>query len=52
MMPTIIKEYGNNELVELVLFKLPWMCHGLKEGLKVSASGAVSVRRTSQLGSL
>jgi len=30
MMPTIVKEFGDNELVELLLYKLPWLCHGLK----------------------
>ena len=50
-MPTIVTEFGDIELVNLVLFKLPWLCHGLKDGLKVGVSGAVSVKRTSLLGS-
>ena len=29
-MPTIVKEFGDHELIELLLFKLPWLCHGLK----------------------
>lgn len=30
MMPTIVEEYKDNELLDLLLFKLPWLCHGLK----------------------
>ena len=46
MMPAIITEYGDTELIELLLYKLPWLCHGIKQGLKVSASGAISVRKS------
>ena len=46
MMPTIVTEFRDDELVNLLLFKLPWLCHGLKSGLKVSASGAVSVKKS------
>ena len=51
MMPTIVGEYKDSELVDLVLFKLPWLCYGLKQGLKVTASGAISVKKSSTLGS-
>lgn len=30
LMPTIVNEYKDSELVDLVLFKLPWLCYGLK----------------------
>lgn len=29
-MPAIIGEYKDDELVALVLFKLPWLCYGLR----------------------
>jgi len=51
MMPVIVKEFGDNELVELLLFKLPWLCYGLKQGLKVAANGAISVKRATGLAS-
>jgi len=30
MMPTIVSEFGDLDLVELLLYKLPWLCFGLK----------------------
>lgn len=53
LMPTIVEEFKDGELVDLLLFKLPWLCHGLKSGYKVSTSGTISVRPMSSLnGSL
>ena len=50
-MPAIVNEFKDNELVDLVLFKLPWLCHGLQANYKVSASGAISVKPlSSRLG--
>ena len=51
LMPTIVNEFKDNELVDLLLFKLPWLCHGLQANYKVSAIGAISVRPpSSRLG--
>jgi hypothetical protein len=29
-MPVIVTEYKDTELVDLLLFNLPWLCHGKK----------------------
>lgn len=50
MMPVILTDFKDNELVDLLLFKLPWLCHGLYSGYKVSASGAISVKPMSSMG--
>ena len=28
MLPQIILDFKDNELVDLLLFTLPWLCHG------------------------
>lgn len=47
----IVIKHRDHELVDLLLYKLPWLCHGLKQGTRIrqqnfddAASVAMSYR--------
>ena len=33
----IVVKHKDQDLIDLLLYKLPWLCHGLKQGVKVSS---------------
>ena len=47
LMPVITKEYKDQELIDLLLFQLPWLCYGLGFEYRVSQSGGI-VRKSEQ----
>ena len=48
MMPTIIKEYKDAELVDLLLFQLPWLCYGFGNEYRINSAGQVVLKNESQ----
>ena len=44
LMPAIVNDFKDSELIDMLIFKLPWLCHGLQANYKVAASGAISIR--------
>ena len=33
----IVTKHKDHELVDLLLYKLPWLCHGLRQGTRIKA---------------
>lgn len=52
LMPAIVKEYKDAELVELLLFQLPWMCYGLGSDYRVNSAGAIVRKNDTQIKGL
>jgi hypothetical protein len=44
----IVLDYKEQEIVEMLLFKLPWLCHGIRLNLFGKHSGSVNEDLSSQ----
>ena len=44
----IVLDYKEQEIVEMLLFKLPWLCHGIRLNLLGKHSGSVNEDLSSQ----
>ena len=48
-MGSIVNQFKDQRLLELLLFDLPWLCHGVDRSVKIGKNGGFQGRSSSQL---